>query len=397
MRHNWRGKHMRISMFLVSTLAGVLGCSCFIFDLARPNLKVIAGPYLQNSTQTSITIMWETNRPSTSHVDYGLDVNYGLKVVDSEEVAIHEIKLTGLSPERHYQYAVRSYLEQETVTITGGSFQTAPRVDEPFLVAVYGDSRSYPKNHEPVVTNILESIAKNPTRAIVLHTGDIVSLGSRHSRWGHQFFTPTRDLIRNTPLYPCLGNHESSSPENKSTPQPYYKFFSLPAEESASTTEAWYSFEFGCTHITVLDTCQDFHKDSAQYRWIKRDLESEKAKSAAWRFVLFHHPPFSSGRHGGDPNVQQHLVPLFESLGVDMVLSGHEHLYERSYKKGVHYIVAAGGGAPLYGTDKSENPYKVFSKSVYHHVVLKVSQSVVELEAKQIPNNTVFDRVKLAR
>lgn len=67
-----------------------------------------------------------------------------------------------------------------------------------------------------------------------------------------------------------------------------------------------------------------------------------------WHIIAFHHPPYTSGNHIGDENVQTYLVPLFEQPGIDFVFSGRNHQYERSYKDGFYYIVAIGGGAFLY-------------------------------------------------
>jgi acid phosphatase type 7 len=346
-------------------------------------LRLVKGPYLQNVTLTSIVVMWETEAPATSEVRYGIDSTYGFVARGSNEVALHKITLENLEPGSRYHYAVHSVSGDQEGTSEDATFETAPPADEPFLVCVYGDSRWQPDVHEAVAAGIRDSIVEKGLPAIVLHVGDFISGGSDYASWGREFFDPARALMRDAVLFPARGNHDVYSPW-------YFALFSLP------TGETWYSFDYGCAHIIALDTTRDYSSTSVQYAWLVKDLESGAAREAAWRFVFFHSPPYSSGGHGGAVSVQRDLVPLFEAYGVDMVLSGHDHLYERSVKDGIQYVVSGGGGASLYPVNTTKNPFQVLPASVYHHVLLVVRPSQVALEAKDL-DGTVFDRVTLTR
>ena len=110
--------------------------------------------------------------------------------------------------------------------------------------------------------------------------------------------------------------------------------------------------------------------------------------------MLLHRPPYSSGAHGGieNPNLETHLVPLFEQYGVDMVFAGHDHHYERSYKSGVYYIVAGGGGAPLRRANQTPNPYQQHAEMTYHHCTIDIDGATATMAARY-NDGTVFDSV----
>jgi len=352
-------------MFLILLLVG----------FASAEASIIKGPYLQNVNQTAITVMWETNESSASRIDYGLTDSYGFSEVNSTNTTIHEIRLSNLTVDTLYHYKVTS----DTTESLDNTFKTAAANTTPFRFVVYGDTRSNPSDHLSVVNAIIES---NPE--IVLHTGDIINDGRVYNQWGSEFFTPASNLIKNKTVFTSLGNHENNASW-------YYSFFSNPTE---SGNEAWYSFEYGNSHFIALDTTQDFSVGSNQYNWLVSDLNSSAATSSTWIFVFFHHPPYTSGAHGTPEatgvNVRNWLVPVFEFYGVDVVFNGHDHQYERSYKSGIYYLVAGGGGAPLRSVNQTENPYQQLALSTLHHCTIDVNGSSLTINAL-FNNGTVFD------
>jgi 3',5'-cyclic AMP phosphodiesterase CpdA len=303
--------------------------------------------------------MWETPRnPSGSKLRYRLvgDTTWTEKSF-SEEKTIHEIPLMGLIPNSTYEYQVSLDGSSQWRPSRPAVFSTAPDASHTFRAAVYGDSRTEYKQHREIV----KSMIKNEPD-ILLHTGDMVTSGSKYADWGEQFFRPLADLIAQIPSYPTLGNHEY----NGSGRMLYYDFFSLPGNEQ------WYAFTYGCARFVMLDSNVDFSSGSTQRLWLMKEFASPGYGNSKWQIVLFHHPPYTSGGHlGNERPIADYLVPLFEEHGVDMVFSGHNHHYERSFKDGIYYIVAGGGGAPLYGfPNRSQNPYSQVRIAAYHHATL---------------------------
>jgi len=339
-------------------------------------LSILKGPYLQNATSTSMVVIWQTNEPSDSRVDFGLTSGYTKYLYDPALRQTHEVNVSGLDPDTLYHYRVTSVTSVESVSSGNNTVQTAATAGTPFRFAVYGDSRSQPAIHSAVAQAI---VAQAPR--LVLHTGDLTGDGTTDTYWQTEFFDPAASLLANISFFPSLGNHEKNSIL-------YYTYFD-PPDGGGDFNERWYSFDYGSCHFIVLDTNTGYSPGSAQYDWLVNDLQTTAAE---WIFVVHHHPAYSSGSHGGDPNVQAYLVPLYRTYGVDMVFNGHDHLYERSYTDGVYYIVAGGGGAPLHDPNQISNPYQQYAEKTYHHCTIDINGLTATFHAVR-NDGSVFDSV----
>lgn len=136
-------------------------------------------------------------------------------------------------------------------------------------------------------------------------------------------------------FFPTLGNHDWSTDRA----QPYLDYFTLPGNER------YYDFVWGPVHFFALDS-DDREPDgvgssSVQAAWLQAGLA---ASTSAWNVVYFHHPPYSSGRHGSTDWMRW----PFSVWGADAVLSGHDHTYERLLVDGIPYFVNGVGGAARY-------------------------------------------------
>ncbi len=144
-------------------------------------------------------------------------------------------------------------------------------------------------------------------------------------------------------FFPALGNHDWGYFTPKTLP--FVRFFDyLPGNRR------YYDFVWGPVHIFVLDSDgrepDGITPDSKQGRWLQEQLA---ASGTPWQIVAFHHAPYSSGRHGDTEYMQW----PFAEWGVDLVLTGHDHTYERVHRDGLVYIVNGLGGAPnIYEFEK---------------------------------------------
>lgn len=339
-------------------------------------IELVRGPYLQWVTTDSIVIAWDTNRPADSQVDYGLAPDYGWSAADPALTRHHALTLTGLRPYTLYHYQV---LGEGAPLGPAGTFRTAaPPTQTAFSFVAFGDSRSGVAEHRSVVARIL-TLAPD----LVLHTGDIVNKPSEPADWD-LFFEIERDLMRQITLFPALGNHEREHAD-------YFDAFHLP------NNERWYSFDYGQAHFTVLqaDGYAVWTRYEPQYAWLENDLA---ASSARWKIVMLHYPPYSSGLHSAEAGVvkvRKLLAPMFERYGVDLVISGHDHDYERSVVNGVTYIVSGGGGAPLYPR-KNPNPYSVYFSRTLHAVSFTIAGNTLS-GVGVLPDGTLFDPFTITR
>ncbi len=251
--------------------------------------------------------------------------------------------MTGLRPATTYAY--------EVGTVTGGPqgggtpahfLRTAPTPGEPapFTVWVLGDSGEGSDEQRQVRDAMLAHAGADPPD-VWLHVGDLAYETGSDGSFTARHFGIYAELGGHLPLWPAMGNREAVSSDSFLLTGPYYDGFVLPTAGEAggvpSGTEAWYAFEHANVHFVVLDTADSsLEPDSPQLDWLQRDLAAVERE---WVVAVFHHPPYSKGRHDSDAPfdsggrmraARENLLPLLEAGGVDLVLAGHSHVYERS-------------------------------------------------------------------
>jgi len=363
----------QLLLSLLLALILLVGWHRLMVTWSQPlTVSLTRGPYLQSVTPDSVIVVWETDAPGNSQVDYGPTASYGLVVSDAVSVTHHALALTGSSPYTTFHYRVST---DGQLLGEDSAFRTAaPLTQTTFSFVVYGDTRTNVTPHQQVVDRI-RALAPD----FVLHTGDFVEDGNNAGQWT-TFFTVEHDLLRQTPLFGVLGNHENDSPY-------YFDVFHFPGNER------WYSFDYGNVHFVALeiDESSSYAPGSEQFQWLENDLAHT---GQLWKIVFFHVPPYSSGSHGGDTNVRNALEqPVFTRYGVDLVFNGHDHDYERSAANGIVYIVAGGGGAPLYGKENS-NPASVCFSETYHSVWVSVTDSLINVAGIR-PDGFRFDEFEM--
>ncbi len=250
---------------------------------------------------------------------------------------------------------------------TGRANQVIKRVPNTFRFVVYGDTRDGHQMHRKIVALIMK---QKPD--FVIQTGDLVHTGSKTELW-KIYDEITGDMRSKIPVYPSRGNHDVGG---KGYEERVTGAFT-------SGNKLYYSFDKGNSHFIALavDEVSRYDSKSAQYQWLANDLAASKAK-AKHTFVFFHVPPYSVGSHGSDEDVRDVLCPLFIKYGVRAVFNGHDHLYYHTVRSGIHYIVAGGGGAPLYPVNASKGLIAGDkAESVNNILVVNVKGNQIECEA----------------
>lgn len=335
--------------------------------------------------RTTMAVVWRTNDDDTRA---GV-VRYGVGGLTAEapgitykyvsgysaqgpEVRIHEAHLCGLTPDTEYQYQVVSDEAHVSPLYT---FRTAPDMgaapDAEVVIANVGDSR----DGYAVWAMLVEQLRVRAPD-LVLYSGDAVTIGPDQDEWD-EFFAAGEPLLSAVPMTFAHGNHELHAVG-------YYAQLALPGDE------ATYAFDYGPAHITVLDTTPPLRADLTGP--IKDFLGADLAAHATnpWKIVNHHYGIYSASNHGGDPTLVAEWVPLYDEHHVDLVLTGHDHNYERTLPmkagvpvatpaEGTVYMVSGGAGAPLYlsGT----GTWTAFSSSVYSAMTLRIRTSMLVLDA----------------
>jgi 3',5'-cyclic AMP phosphodiesterase CpdA len=162
----------------------------------------------------------------------------------------------------------------------------------------------------------------------VITLGDNIYGGKSPAELATKFEIPYKPLLdAGVQFYASLGNHDDTN-------ERFYKFFNMNGEK-------YYTFKKGDVHFFALDTD---YLDPKQLVWLEKELAN--AGATAWKICYFHHPLYSSGAtHGSSPELRAALEPLFLKYGVQVVLAGHDHLYERvKPQKGItHFVEGASG------------------------------------------------------
>ncbi|MES2824941.1 MAG: DNRLRE domain-containing protein [Pseudomonadota bacterium] len=321
--------------------------SIFIFNISIASaVNLTRGPYLQTGTSTSVIVRWRSDEATDSRVRLGVYPTKLNKIIDDAQLTTeHIVQVTGLTPNTKYYYAIGSTTER----LSGGDaetwFSTAPKTGErvPFRTWVIGDAGTGTAGQAAVYDAYRNFNGATKTN-LWLQLGDNAYPDGTDADFQANVFNVYPEMLRQSVTWPAFGNHDAHSANSESQSGPYYDIFSLPKNAEAggvaSGTEAYYSFDYANVHFIVLDSYRtDRTVGAPMYNWLQADL---KAARADWVIAIWHHPPYSKGAHDSDTEgelieMRENFLPLLETHGVDLVLAGHSHSYERSKLISGHY------------------------------------------------------------
>jgi acid phosphatase type 7 len=306
---------------------------------------VVRGPYLQSASSDSITVRWRTDTATDSRVQYGTSsgtlTSSGSNATSTTE---HIVKLTGLSPNTKYFYNVGS----SSAVQAGDStyyFETSPTAGTaaPARIWVIGDAGTG-SSGQAAVYNAYRNFTGSTYTDFWLMLGDNAYNSGTDAEYQTRMFNVYPEMMRQSPLWATIGNHDGASADSATQSGPYYDIHTFPkngeAGGVASGTEAYYSFNYGNIHVIVLDSNETSRSTTgAMMNWMKADLANV---TATWLIAIWHHPPYTKGSHNSDTEtnlieMRKNFLPILENYGVDLVLTGHSHSYERSKFIDGHY------------------------------------------------------------
>lgn len=257
---------------------------------------------------------------------------------------------------------------------------------------------------------------------LVLVAGDLSYSEEAALRWWNQWFDIVEPLASTRPFYAAVGNHDRDFVVGYDH---WYKRFSFARDEQN------YAFDAGPVHFIVLNSqeaclegemtepvqrvnpnCTVTEQTNAPLEntaitdFIKADLADAKERGVPWIVATFHHPPYAHGGYNESNSgasymwwLRDHWIPLFEQYGVDLVITGHDHVYERSWPmlanqtqttsgstfregKGIVYLTTGGGGRSTY-TPSSGAPWWLATIESAHHVtVVDATATKLKVQAR---------------
>ena len=203
---------------------------------------------------------------------------------------------------------------------------TLPMKDGSVRFAVVGDTGSGSEKQREVGTMMIKYHALFPYE-FVLMMGDNMYGGEAPKDFEKKFAEPYRALLNSkVKFYATLGNHDQALQVN-------YTNFNMDGKE-------YYRFKKGNIAFYSLNSN---YMEKKQVKWLEDELARDTSE---WKVCFFHHPPYSSAKkHGSNEQLREVLEPIFLKYGVDVVLTGHDHVYERiKPQKGIYYFVSGAGG-----------------------------------------------------
>lgn len=350
--------------------------------------------YPGQDTSRSISFVWHTDRATlASVVEWGPGaeltqrsegVSFAYGGADRLSYRAHELKLCGrLEPNTTYSYRVGgeghwSPVYQFTTPGAPGSFDR-------LTIAMAGDSRGAYETWSRVVRRM-----ESHDPDLYLFSGDMVQTGSNESEW-YAWWEATGDVFTRKVMVPAHGNHELLSSN-------YFATFSLPGNEQ------WFSLDFGSmTLLSLNDTVSEYPEflETEQVAFLHKQLS---ATTAPWTVAMHHQAMYSiCSQHRSRQDIRGWWGPELDEHAVDLVLAGHNHIYERSFPirsgavqppgQGTTYLVAGGAGAPLYRRFEADWFNEVVNP-VEHYVIAELGPEAIVVTVRDLSDNVV-DRFEI--
>lgn len=299
-------------------------------------------PYVQKPTETSVLVAWNTATSGIGTLHWGSSPS-SLTSSLSEASARqkHAIELSGLQPNTQYYYQVRTDAGDSSSV---EHFWTAKPVEiKDINFLHYGDC-----GYDNSPQNQLAGLMAQEDVDFAVVAGD-VDQGTGNN-YDNVFFKVYKEMLARDCHYTAIGNHDIIANGGAD----FFDAFFQPTN-NLQQVENYYSFTWGNAKFISLDSNEDYGIGSDQHDFLLSELQ---CRDQEWLFVFFHHPPWTNAwdplyyvpfqpyyQYDGNDDMRTDLVPYFEQYGVDFVLNGHSHCYQRGEMNGVHYVISGGGGA----------------------------------------------------
>ncbi len=342
----------------------------------RRNRGIVRGPLLVETGATSARIVVETDPDTAAVLEWGTAEVLDQKLTSSP-ARRHTFALPKLPARSQVRYRVTAGASQSAMY----RFNTMPGAGDVIRLGIYGDVRGGHATHRKIVEAMLgESLD------LVGVTGDMVLHGTDEADW-QRFYAITAPLLAQVPYLAAIGNHDLGWLRARASADDAFALPAGPAGRPVGTY--WYSYDLADIHLVMLDS--NSYELAAQQAWLEVDLAAARARKVRAILVLTHDGPYSRGYHRGSVDARTRYVPILARHHVDLLLAGHDHLYQRGEAGGIRYVVSGGGGASLYAiscgvpgrrTCAVDDGMQAIARE-HHFIVLTVSRTAIELCARR--------------
>lgn len=297
-------------------------------------------------------------------------------VVNDPLVHRYTATMADLEPGTTYIYSVGDGADTWSEQL---EFTTAPADVEPFSFVYMGDAQNGLETWGELVRGAYEA---RPEAAFYIMAGDLVNRGAERDDWD-VLFENAQSVYTHRQLVPALGNHEYQG----GNPELYLRHFDL-LKNGPSTIEPEKAYSF--TYSNALFVVLDSNMPAAQQtEWLEEQLANT---DATWKFVVYHHPAYSSGPGRNNPEIRKLWGALFDKYHVDVALQGHDHAYLRTYPmhneqrvatpaEGTIYIVSVSGTKYYDQGDFDYTEFGMTNVSTYQLLDIEISDDKLTYRA----------------
>lgn len=337
--------------------------------------------YVTNVDRTAATVVWTGTNGGSAACRAAAGNQTVVAPATRRDRGLLTARVEGLQAGTRYACRIRA---PDGRQVTRVHFRTAPAEDAPFLFTVVGDSG----HGGPVARAIARRIrAAHP--AFLIHVGDFAYGHGSLEEMNDRFFPPYRQTLRRVPLFPTPGNHDLFH-------RSVYRTLFAPAADGRPGDGLRYRLRWGPAAFVSLDS----PTGAAGAPGLADDLKRDG--TAPWRIVFLHEPLYTAGHKRVEPGLRAALEPEVEAAGVDLVLAGHQHFYERSlpscefvpWARVLH--VTSGGGSDTQLDPV--RPHPNFPRAVSAPNFLRVRVWPDRFEVRAVgPDGHTIDRVRRVR
>lgn len=278
-------------------------------------------------TQTDCDSTLQVVRADRYDADFTNAVTFNGTSTYFEEYYSHKAEATGLDAGALYYYRVGSAAENSWSDV--GRFYTDDGDGSFSFLTIADVQASTLENYQQASNVMAGAVTTDPKAEFSVNLGDFVN-DCTNDEWNNygEAFKPYNTSMT---LVPVAGNHEGNI-TNKPNIGWFANMFDLqPALNSLTLNGVYYSFDYGNAHFCVVNTNDMYPMTEAQRNWIIDDMNGSTAQ---WKIVLMHRSAYSAGKNIDKPDtvvMRQVIVDLMDKTGADLILSGHDHMYMRTY------------------------------------------------------------------
>ncbi len=343
-------------------------------------VEILLGPFLQSPGQGTVVVVWETDVPAPGKVLWGEGGTLSGAVADPAPARRHEVALPGIVPGASVSYRVLAGTAHSRVA----TFLAPPRAGEDTRFIILGDTRTMHAAHRSVVES-----ASTWASHFLVDTGDMVGSGDSACDWA-AFFAIERPLLATRLSFHVIGNHDRAGGGLDALRR------LLVQPPGNHSPESEFAVDIGNVRLIVLDNAVTVSDGASQEEWLEEVLEEAGAMAGIMHVIVaVHHGVHSNGPHGPSKSLWKAGLPgIMREHGVELVVAGHDHGYERGVVDGLRYMVTAGGGAPLY-SKKQKLGGDLKHVPVRHHVRFMTEGEKLSFEVV-LADGTVLESCSLA-